>query len=132
MLVKDPTAFLLSDSQSVQNQCLSSKLTFLFQLALLWGQLQHSSSLNGASSLPGEKGQHRPHTAGCQQGRNTSTQRGSGWASPRAGGWLISFSKKVIKNYSHGRCLPHSLATEGIQHRNGTELSFHFCFAVHL
>lgn len=39
---------------------------------------------------------------------------------------------KVIKNYFHGEYLPHGLAAESIQHRNGTELDFHFCFAVHL
>lgn len=53
-------------------------------------------------------------------------------ASRCAGGWLISFSRKVIKNYFHGGYLPRSLVMESIQRRNGTELSFHFCFAVHL
>lgn len=31
-----------------------------------------------------------------------------------------------------GGYLPYRLVTETIQHRNGTELDFHFCFAVHL
>lgn len=56
----------------------------------------------------------------------------SGWASLCAGGWFISFSRKVIKNYFHGGYLPRSLVMESIQRRTGTELSFHFCFAVHL
>lgn len=73
-----------------------------------------------------------PHAVGLQRWSNVSAQQGSRWAS---GGWEEEgsfFSRKVIKNYFHSGYLPHSLVTESIQHRNGTELNFHFCFAVHL
>jgi len=57
---------------------------------------------------------------------------GRGWASGGVGRAGMFFSRKTIKNYFHGEYLPHSLVTESIPHRNGTELNFHFCFAVHL